>query len=741
MKKRRSLFIILYMVVASVYAQENINYNQQDYEVAITKTIEKILLDGNLNEGIWKTNTSFGENFWMKFPSNQTKATEKTKVQLCYDSEFLYIGATIYDTAGKYIVNSLKRDQGLRNGDGFGIILDPFNQKTNGFFFGVTPFNTQTEDVYSSDNYDLDYSWDNKWFSETKIFNGYWTVEIAIPFNILRFDVNKLLWGINFLRTNRKKNEFHSWTQMPLQFRGIDLGYTGALKWATPPPKTGTNISASPYVLGAGSKVKGENTETKANSGFDAKVSVTPSLNLDLTVNPDFSQVDVDRQVSNLTRFSIFFPERRTFFLENSDLFSSYGIPPIRPFYSRRIGSKNGEAVPILFGAKLSGNLSKKTRVGLMNITTGKKGEISGDNFTAFSVNQRVLDRSSVKGYVLNKQDLDNASTKISSDKKYSRNAGVELQFTDKTGNWSGWYGLHMSKKPTITTKNYYHNMGGEYKGQNISAVIDMNFVGENYFVDMGFENVIKNYDAARDTSIRLGSKFVYSSFQYTWYGKSTSKWNTFRAEVENFFQFTPDGKAYEYNNELSFNYNKKSTSGIRLNIQNKTSFLRYAFKFVDDDNAPPIPAKKYQYATVGLRYNSDIRKDKSFGIGATVGKFYNADYFQVNGNIALRKQPKYSIILNSEFNSIKFPGVYGVENIFLVAPQVEYNFSNKLFWTTFFQLNTQNNNININSRLQYRYRPMSDLFLVYTDNYDSNPLFRNKNKAVILKINYWLNL
>ena len=93
------------------------------------------------------------------------------------------------------------------------------------------------------------------------------------------------------------------------------------------------------------------------------------------------------------------------------------------------------------------------------------------------------------------------------------------------------------------------------------------------------------------------------------------------------------------------------------------------------------------------------------------------------------------------EFNSLKFPSVYGVENIFLVAPQVEYNFSNKLFWTTFFQLNTQNNNININSRLQYRYRPMSDLFIVYTDNYDSNPLFRNKNKAVVLKMNYWLNL
>jgi hypothetical protein len=741
MKKRLAVLIILCMLCVSVFAQESINYNQQDFEISISKTIEKIVLDGNLNESVWQTNTSKAQNFWMKFPSNQTKAKEKTEVQLCYDNQFLYIGAKIYDSLGKYSVTSLKRDQGLRSGDGFAVVLDPFNQKTNGFFFVVTPFNTQSEDVYSSSNYDIDFSWDNKWFSQTKIYNGYWTVEIAIPFNILRFDANKLLWGINFLRSDRKKNEFHSWTQMPLQFRGIDLGYTGALKWTTPPPKTGTNISVNPYALGSVFKAQEKNAETKANTGFDAKVAVTPSLNLDLTVNPDFSQVDVDRQVSNLTRFNIFFPERRTFFLENNDLFSSYGIPPIRPFYSRRIGSKNGEAVPILFGARLSGNLSKKTRIGLMNITTGKKGENSGDNFTAVSINQQVLSRSAIKGYVLNRQDLDNTSTKISSTEKYSRNAGIELQFTDKTGNWNGWYGLHLSKKPDINTKNYYHNIGGEYNGQNINAVIDVDYIGENYFVDMGFESVIENYDAARDTSIRLGAKFIYTSFKYTWYGKSFSKWNTISTEAENFFQFTPDGKSYEFNNELTFNYNTKKTAGVSLNLQNKTSFLRYPFKFVDDDNALPIPAAKYHYATIGLRYNSDGRKDKSFGIGAEIGKFYNANYFQVNGNIALRKQPKYSIIINSEFNSLKFPSIYGTQNIFLVAPQFEYNFSNKMFWTTFFQLNTQSNNVNINSRLQYRFRPMSDLFIVYTDNYFSNPLFSNKNKAVVVKMNYWLNL
>ena len=134
-----------------------------------------------------------------------------------------------------------------------------------------------------------------------------------------------------------------------------------------------------------------EPTTGKFNAGFDGKIAVTPSLNLDLTVNPDFSQIEVDRQVTNLTRFDIFFPERRTFFLENDDLFSAYGIPPIRPFYSRRIGLDNdGNTIPIIGGARLSGNLTKKTRIGIMNMQTLAKGDYAAQNYTAITFNQRV---------------------------------------------------------------------------------------------------------------------------------------------------------------------------------------------------------------------------------------------------------------------------------------------------------------------------------------------------------------
>ena len=157
---------------------------------------------------------------------------------------------------------------------------------------------------------------------------------MAIPFKTLRFKPDKTVWGVNFIRGEPQTNSYHTWSPVPVQFRGVDLGYTGTIRWDAPPPNVKSNISLIPYALG--SVVKDFEDESPSDvsfqSGIDAKVAITPSLNLDVTLNPDFSQVEVDAQVTNLTTFSIRFPERRLFFLENSDIFSEFGIPPMRPF-------------------------------------------------------------------------------------------------------------------------------------------------------------------------------------------------------------------------------------------------------------------------------------------------------------------------------------------------------------------------------------------------------------------------
>ena len=186
----------------------------------------------------------------------------------------------------------------------------------------------------------VDLSWDNKWTSVVKKDDDKWVFEASIPFKTIRYKKGITKWGINFSRMDLKTTEKSSWAPVPRQFPTASLAYTGILVWDQPPPQAGSNISVIPYVLGGSSKNYEKDTPTsyKKEIGVDAKIAVTSSLNLDLTINPDFSQVEVDRQVTNLDRFELFFPERRQFFLENGDLFANFGYTTIRPFFSRRIG-------------------------------------------------------------------------------------------------------------------------------------------------------------------------------------------------------------------------------------------------------------------------------------------------------------------------------------------------------------------------------------------------------------------
>ena len=443
---------------------------------------------------------------------------------MAYDQENLYIFVKAMDT-NRYVIQTLKRDNGLYDSDAISIALDPVNQRTNGFLFSVTPYNVQSEDLVSANSGgDLNFSWDNKWFSATQRNQDHWTAEIAIPFKTLRYEAGKKIWGINFLRSDLKNNQYSSWTHMPTNFNFFDFGYSGSLVWDQAPPAPGTNIAFIPYATGSLNSNPEEQKPTtgKFNAGFDGKIAVTPSLNLDLTVNPDFSQIEVDRQVTNLTRFDIFFPERRTFFLENDDLFSAYGIPPIRPFYSRRIGLDNdGNAIPIIGGARLSGNLTKKTRIGVMNMQTLAKGDYAAQNYTAVTFNQRVQARSLVKGYFLNRQAFSGNDKSADPFDRYGRNAGLEYNFSDKAGKWSGWAGYHKSFKPGISGSDQYINAGGQYATKSFEAVIDYSDVADKFYTDMGFVNRIENYDAKLDSSFRVGFRHVFNSYQFRIFPKS----------------------------------------------------------------------------------------------------------------------------------------------------------------------------------------------------------------------------
>jgi hypothetical protein len=325
----------------------------------------------------------------------------------------LYVGAIVYQKQEDYIIASLRRDFSFGPNDEFAVNIDPFLDKINGFHFAVTPMNVQREGLIDNGN-NVPTDWDNKWYSAVKNYEDLWVVEMAIPFKTLRYKRKEGAnqWRINFTRTAVKQNERSSWVRVPRQFSPNHLAFTALLNWESTPPSAGLNVSLIPFVTTNVEQDKEFDLPTDAgfDLGGDAKIALTPSLNLDLTFNPDFSQVEVDRQLTNLSRFELFFPERRQFFLENEDLFSRFGFPSSRPFFSRRIGLARGTItqtnndgqeievdrslnVPIRAGARISGKLNNNWRMGLLNMQTAAVDalDLNPANYAVGVLQRKVL--------------------------------------------------------------------------------------------------------------------------------------------------------------------------------------------------------------------------------------------------------------------------------------------------------------------------------------------------------------
>lgn len=712
------------------------NPSTEKKRLTIKRAEGPIQLDGVLDEESWQ-NADVAGDFWVQWPKDGQKASRQTEVRLTYDDKFLYVSAVCYDTS-VYVVQTLKRDIRYFDGDGFAVVIDPVNRKTNGFLFGVSPMNVQSEDLVSGSGSNLNFSWDNRWFSEVTRYPDRWQVEMSIPFKTLRFDAASKQWGINFIRNDLKANQRHTWTNIPVNFDSYDLGYLGSLEWDATPDPVKTNISLIPFITGGVSHDKQvENPETTGvfDAGLDAKVAVTSSLNLDLTLNPDFSQIEVDVQQTNLTRFSLNYPERRTFFLENADLFGGFGGGPNRPFFSRRIGlDDNRQPIPILAGARLSGNVTERLRVGVMNMHTKPTDATSAQNYTAVAVNQRVFSRSLIKGYFHNRQSF--MEGEGPDPDNYGRNGGVELSFTNAPGSLSGSGMVSVSDKPGVGVAYSQHYTMGFYQ-RNFSFFADWISVPTNYHADMGFIPRLENYDARLDSVIRLGFEHTYNNVSYT-IRPDNGPINAHNFEMTHIIDWNPDFTLNERTSNIEYGIQFQNTA--ELGVAASDNDVRLLF-YTDFIGATPLPPDTYKYRQVSAAYQSDARKPFAISSEVNLGGFYNGEIQQYIVEVVYRRQPWGNFSLGFEQNEVALGEGYGKASISLFSQRSEINFSNSLFWITFFQYNTQQNNFNINSRLQWRYKPMSDLYIVYTDNYFTDPFLQTKNKALVFKLNYWLTI
>jgi len=726
--------LALFIVLNSALAQLS-----PTHELRIKQAENTIVIDGILNEPDWSI-SDVANDFYQNFPADTSFASTKTEVRVTFDENNIYIGAICHDTLqGDYVIQSLKRDFSYPISDAFAVFIDPFNDKQNGFSFAVNPLGVQREGLLQDGGgFGVTTSWDNKWFSAVTRYEDRWVVEMAIPFKTIRYSDDQAVWGINFGRNDLKRNESSTWNPVPRIFNVASLAKTGALIWESLPKKAGTNVSLIPYVIAAGSQDFQNNDESiTGNAGIDAKVAITSSLNLDLTINPDFSQVDVDQQVTNLTRFSLFFPERRNFFIENSDLFARFGFRQIRPFFSRRIGLSGGEKIPILAGARLSGKINRDWRIGLMNMQTEGVShlDLKGQNYTVAAVQRRIGVRSNLAGIFVNRQGFNGNEMDMSD---YNRIAGVDFNLASEDNKWRGKAFYHRSFTPNLEEKSYAHAVWLMYNSLHVQAHYNHEIVGENYNADVGFVPRLANYNPETGEIINRTYWRFEPTLIYMFYPKS-SPVNVHGPGITWSEYLSADLKTTERFVQFIYKINFKDQSELTMEANNRRVLL-YWDTDISFNNNTPISKGDYEFNSAKVEYESSKLKKLNYEINVNYGNYYIGRLLSVDGSIAVRRQPWGIFSLSFQQNEIFMPEGYNNASLSLIGPKVEISFSKELFFTAFIQYNTQAENMNINSRLQYRFRPMSDLFIVYTDNYLPYN-WSVKNRALVVKFVYWLNL
>lgn len=376
--------------------------NRDRYQIVIKKTEKELKIDGIMDEDAWQA-ADRAVHFQRVQPTDTGFAKAQTEVRLTYTAKTLYVGIICFDpTPGKRPVESLRPDFNFGKNDNFLLFIDTFNDQTNGFSFGLSAAGSLWDGVQANGGV-VNLNWDIKWRSAVKNYPDKWVTEFAIPFRSLRYPAKEKEWGINFSRLDLKSNEKSSWAPMPRQFATATLAYAGTLVWDNPLPKSHTMFSLIPYVSGkfTSDKTAGTSTGFTPAAGVDAKLILTSSMNMDITLNHDYSQVEVDRQQTNLDRFELFFPEKRQFYLENSDLFANLGNDNIRPFFSRRIGLET----PVYGGIRLSGKIGSDWRIGMMDIQTGEKSSNAASNFAVAAIQKKVFNHSSFTAFFYKQGD------------------------------------------------------------------------------------------------------------------------------------------------------------------------------------------------------------------------------------------------------------------------------------------------------------------------------------------------
>jgi hypothetical protein len=702
------------------------------------RTVEPPVIDGDVaGDPAWEKATP-QTAFWQEQPDEGEPASEKTEVRVMFTADTLYVGVILFDREpGSIIVSDPRRDAPLDDTDSFQMIVDTYRDRQNGFVFGTNPAGIEYDGQVTNEGQGggglgfgqmqsggsgagFNLNWDGAWTVRARITEHGWAAEFAIPFRTLRYPSgSEQIWGLNFQRNIRRRNERAYWAPIPRQFNLYRLSLAGSLTGVQTPALR--NLRVTPYAL-TNAVTSGDAPAPSTllgDVGGDLKYSLTPSLTLDGTVNTDFAQVEVDDQQVNLDRFPLFFPEKRPFFLENAGFFSVGNPGEVDLFFSRRIGiGDDGQTIPILGGGRVSGKAGR-FNVGVLNMQTGEKGLVASTNFGVARVSRDLPNRSSVGAIFTNRQAMGDF-------------AGDDGRTFGADGKWgigqttmiSGF--VAKTDTPGVTASDHAYNLRSQTNTPRFDLTLGYQEVGSGFNPEIGFLS-------------RRGYRKPDAFLMTRWRPQDFIGIQELRPHVNfrgfwGFDDFQETGFVH-LDNHWQFRDSTEIHTGMNLTREGvRTPFEIYPGIFV--------PPGTYDHAEAQLVAMSNQGAPVSVSLRTTIGGFFGGDRVSLNPTFRMRAGEAMTAEVTYQRNDIELPWGDFVTN--LVRTRVSYSFSPRVFTQALVQYNDRADLWSMNLRFGWLQAANTGLFVVYTDTRGLYDLFdrpERTDRSFIVKYSHMIDM
>ena len=699
----------------------------------MTAVTSEIVIDGSLDEAPWRQAPKIGDLI-QRIPEAGAEPTEKTEVTLLYDKDNLYIGVMCYDSEPQRVLASeMARDASLRADDRLEIVLDTFRDHSNAFYFSTNPAGALVDGLVFA-NGETNNDWDAIWIVRTEQTDDGWSAEFAIPFKTLNFPAGETVWGFNISRTIQRKLEENRWTGARFQTQFFQISEAGEIT-NLEGLEQGAGLDVRPFVAGRWLHRGADGDGTAAGKpGLDLFYNITPSLKLSVTANTDFGETEVDARQINLTRFSIFFPEKRSFFLQDAGVFNfaTTGIDPpggipatgaeVFPFFSRKIGLLGGQEVPINYGAKLTGKVGR-TEIGMLDVRTREVSNVNAKNLFVGRIKQNFLEQSYV-GAIFTEG---NPASPLS-----SSTIGVDMRLATSNFLGSGRnmvfnaYGLR-SNNQGISENNSSFGFGAQYPNDKIDAQIQWREIQENFDPAVGFvqRSDVRMLRVAGSFNPRPKQSTGIQQMQHDVFYTRFTRLDNGLVETSNLYVTLVD-------------WHLNSGDSLHSLFDANVTYERL-FEPFEISPGVVLPAGEYRFTPWRIFFTSAQKRRIQGSIGFNFGNFWSGTAKMIQTGLSYKFPPYFSISLNTNQTFASLPQGSFIARIY--SSRVDYAASPFLSVSSLIQFDNLSGNLGLQSRVRWTIEPGNDVFFIFGQGWvqdlERGYDFRRQDSRLAMKFQY----